>query len=218
MTDETAGDTRSPKTPEGLSMLISNRTSRLLCAGALVLATTALASCSTVMDTDRIYTPAVGVSERSKDVDVLNAVIVSSKDGEGTLVATLANNRTDRPGTTDDNVDQLTGVGGEVDGKVAEPVDIAAGGSVVLATATAEITTATAGVKVTGDFALGDFVTVTLTFANAGEITLDVPVVPNTEGTVFGGQDGAPEPAEENADHEDGGDHDDAPAESTEGH
>lgn len=209
MTDPTAGETRPPKTHEGHSMLISNRTSRLLCAGALVLATTALASCSTVMDTDEIYTPAIGVSERSGDVDVLNAVIVSGKDGEGTLVATLVNNESNLPGSDDDKADQLTGVGGEVTATLTKAVGIPAGSGVVLAATNAAITQASPGVKVTGDFALGDFVKVTLTFANAGEIKLEIPVVSNTEGTVFGGQDGDAEPADEPEEHE---------AESTEGH
>jgi len=55
------------------------------------------------------------------------------------------------------------------------------------------------GIKVTGDFEAGQFVTVTLTFKNADEVTLEVPVVENAG--AFAGQDG-PAPPEEPTEHE----------------
>ena len=46
------------------------------------------------------------------------------------------------------------------------------------------------GIPVDGEFKLGDFVTVTLTFANAGEVEIDVPVVCNANH--WAGQDTNP--------------------------
>ena len=169
-------------------MLISHRTSRLLCAGALVLAAPVLASCSKEKATDVIYTPANAANSREGRVDVLNAAIVSTRPGSGTFIATLVNNENNEPGAGKDRADQLVEVNGEVTATLTEPVDIAAGGVAVLAMPSGE------GVKVTGEFEAGQFVTVTLTFKVADEVTLDVPVVPNAGN--FAGQDG-PAPSDE---------------------
>ena len=186
-----------------------NRTSRLLCAGTLVLAP-ALASCSTEMPTDAIYTQAAGVNDRSLDVDVLNAMVVSSEHGSGTLVTTLVNNLTDPVDGSASSVDRLTGV--TVDGEPARfrPISIPAAGKVVVATANDELVDAVGGIKVTGDFGAGEHVDVVLTFQKAGEVELEVPVLLNEEGTYVAGQDGEPIPApEENEAHgdESGGGH-----------
>lgn len=171
-------------------MLISNRTSRLLGASALLLAAPALASCTT-HTTDSIYTPAVGTNERGSSVDVLNAVIVANagQPGKGTLVVTLVNNEVEQAGSDEDLADELVGVSGDVTGTV-KAVEIPAGAHVVLATATDEIPQAVPGIKVTGDFDLGDFVDVEFDFANAEDVTLEVPVVENVEGSQFEGQNG----------------------------
>jgi copper(I)-binding protein len=163
-------------------MLISHRTTRLLCAGALVLAAPMLASCSKEKPTDKIYTPANAANDRSERVDVLNAKIVSSSKGTGTLVVSLVNNDNNAPGATTDAADELVGVAGDVTAKLTEPVVVPAGGIAVLAKPTGE------GIKVTGKFEAGEFVTVTFTFKNANEVTLQVPVVENA-GEVAG-QDG----------------------------
>lgn len=174
-------------------MLISNRTTRLLCAGALVLAAPVLASCSKEKATDMIYTPANAANNRDGRIDILNAVIVSTTEGSGTFVASLANNDTNAPGAEKDAADQLVGLAGEVTAKIAKPVDIPAGGMAVLAAPDGE------GIKVTGDFEAGQFVTVTLTFKNDTERSVEVPVVENAGD--WAGQDG-PAPAEEEpADH-----------------
>lgn len=171
-------------------MLISNRTSRLLGASALLLAAPALASCTT-HTTDTIYTPAVGTNDRDSAVDVLHAVIVANagQPGKGTLVVTFVNNEVEQAGSDEDLTDKLVGVSGEVTGTV-KAVELPAGKHVVLATATDEIPTAVPPVKVTGDFELGDFVEVVFDFENADDVTLDVPVVDNVEGSQFAGQNG----------------------------
>lgn len=178
-------------------MLISPRTSRLLSAGALVLAASALSSCSTEEGTDAIYTPAQGVNDRTSRVDVLNAMIVSSHENSGTFITTLVNNEVKDPGGKDQRSDRLVGL--TVDGKPVQlkaPVKVAAAGKAVLA---AGIPGAVPGIKVSGDFAAGDFVEVVLTFATADPVTIEVPVLANTEGTAFAGQDGPAVPADEPA-------------------
>jgi hypothetical protein len=152
-------------------MLISHRMTRLLCAGALLLAVPMLASCAKEKATDEIYTPANAVNNREGQVKVLNAAIVSSTAGSGTFVATLVNNETNAAVSDDDKSDQLVGLGGDVTAKLPEPVDIPASGIAVLAKPAGK------GIKVTGKFKPGDFVTVTLTFKNASEATVQVLVV-----------------------------------------
>ncbi|GGO92347.1 hypothetical protein GCM10011584_28540 [Nocardioides phosphati] len=177
-------------------MLISNRTARLLGAGALLLAAPALASC-TEQATDHIYTPAAGTNHRDAAVDVLDAVIVANDDqpGKGTLVFTVVNNKVDAVGSTKDVTDKLTGVSGDVTGMLKKPVAIAPGGHVTLATSTVDIPNGVGGIPVTGNFSLGDVVDVEFDFANAGAVTLGVPVVHNSEGGQWAGQNGAPDAA-----------------------
>jgi len=173
-------------------MLISHRTTRLLCAGALVLAAPMLASCSKEKATDKIYTPANAANDRSERIDVLNAKIVSTSEGSGTLVVSLVNNDSYAPGAATDAADELVGVGGEVTAKLAKPVVVPAGGIAVLAKPAAE------GIKVTGDFEAGHFVTVTFTFKNANDVTVEVPVVVNA-GEVAGQDGPAPEESAESS-------------------
>lgn len=177
-----------------------NRTSRLLCAGALVLAP-ALAACSTDMPTDAIYTQAAGVNERTLDVDVLNAMVVSSEQGSGTLVMTLVNNLSDPVDGATSHADRLTGV--TVDGASVRfsPVSVPAAGIAVIAAKNDAMPQAVGGIKVTGDFEAGEYVDLVLTFENAGEVELEVPVLLNEEGSYVAGQDGKPVPLPSQEDH-----------------
>jgi hypothetical protein len=177
-------------------MLISNRTSRLLGAGALVLAASTLSAC-TEHATDHIYTPAAGTNDRDSRVDVLNAVIVANEasPGKGTLVVTFVNNEVEQVGSDKDLTDSLVGVSGDVTGTVAKPVALPAGDHVVLATATAAIPAAVPAIGVVGNFELGDFVDVEFDFKNADSVTLSVPVVENVAGSQFAGQNGEADPA-----------------------
>lgn len=177
-------------------MLISNRTSRLLGIGALLLAAPTLASCTT-HPTDEIYTPAAGTNDRGSRVDVLNAVIVANEahPGEGTLVVTLVNNEVVTAGSTADEDDELVAVSGDVTGAVKSAITIPSSGFVVLAAKTAAITEAVPGIVVKGDFELGDEVSVEFDFANATSVTLKVPVVENIAGSQFADQNGPADPA-----------------------
>ena len=86
---------------------------------------------------------------------MLNAVIVSAEEGSGTFVASLSNNDTQEPITFDGDSTVSTRRDARPPTS-STPVEIAPGGLVNLADE--------GGIEVTGDFAAGDFVGVTVTF------------------------------------------------------
>lgn len=146
---------------------MQSRRSLRLVAGALVVATPLLGSCGFGKATDRPYTPGEGTNERSGDVKVLNAVVVSAQPESGTFIASLSNN-----GAEETSFEGLEGAGdwsaaltvGEVDPAVELPVR----GFANLAEE--------GGVPVSGDFEPGDFLSLTLSF-DGDTVTMNVPVV-----------------------------------------
>lgn len=142
----------------------------LTTAAALVLLAVPLSACTSA-GTDFIYTPAQGVNARDGDVDVLNALVVSSEDGEGRLVVGLANNDTSEP-------DGLTGVAGAGEDTSLQvqleggETQIEPGGFLQLADPEA------ARVIVSGDGVQpGDLVRLSLQFEKADAVEVHVPVV-----------------------------------------
>ncbi len=141
-----------------------------LSAAVLLLAAPALASCGFDYATDRVNTIAPGANDRSGDVKVLGAVVIAQSEGSGVFVATLTNSSDDAVSLTD-----LTGGSDEGSATLAvasdsqSPIEVPAGGRVSLIEE--------GGVPVEGDFAVGDFVPVTLTFDNGQTSTLDTNVV-----------------------------------------
>lgn len=147
---------------------------RRIAAAAALLTVPALSSCGQLdPQTDAVYTPSVGVNNRDAMVDVLHALIVADGEGSGRLVAGLANNDLDE-------ADELTGVRGE---QVDQSTDftltggettVPAGGFLQLADSDS------AAVLASGDRVTpGGFVRLTFSFANAGDVTVNVPVVAN---------------------------------------
>ena len=139
-----------------------------------------LTSCGFDYATARDYTPAAGANDRSADVDVLNAVIVSGQEGAGTVVASIDNNLIEA-----DQGQALVSLSGEVldsgeslgaiTATAFEPIEIAPGKLVNLAEPAANL-------SIQGPFAAGDFVSLSFEFAS-GQITeLNVPVVVNDSG------------------------------------
>jgi len=143
---------------------------RSIAAAAVLLAAPALSSCGVSFgaQTDQVYNPSVGVDDRSGQVDVLNALIVSGTNGSGTVVATLVNNDQQ----TDDTLKGVSGAGKDA-GMTVKPggdTTIPAGGLLNLATKGA--------VTIHGQRVVpGNFVTITFSFDRAQSVTLDVPVV-----------------------------------------
>jgi copper(I)-binding protein len=144
-------------------MLTSTR--RRLAAVALVLLVPVLGACGFGYQTDQVYQPATGVNNRSGTVDVLNAVVVSSVNGEGTFVASLVNKSDDK----DDSLVSMSGDGLTI--QLTAPVKVPAGSLVNLAD--------TGAVSVTGDTVqAGKFVRLTLTFESGQSTEINAPVVP----------------------------------------
>ena len=143
---------------------------RSIAAAAVLLAAPALSSCGVSFgaQTDQVYNPSVGVDDRSGQVDVLNALIVSGTNGSGAVVATLVNNDQQ----TDDTLKGVSGAGKDA-GMTVKPggdTTIPAGGLLNLATKGA--------VTIRGQRVVpGNFVTITFSFDRAQSVTLDVPVV-----------------------------------------
>ncbi len=144
---------------------------RRLAAAAMILAAPALSSCHTSFgaQTDQVYTPGVGVNDRSGMVDVLHALVVTDGFGGNRVIAGLANKH-------QTEADELIDVSSTEEGVLVDLMDgeteIPPAGFLQLADA-AFVGIAGDGVK------LGGFVEVTFTFRNAEPVTLNMPVVAN---------------------------------------
>ncbi|MBB3042170.1 hypothetical protein [Nocardioides soli] len=145
------------------------RSARLLtAAGALVLAASALTSCGFDYATDRVYTPGAGTNDRSGNVDVLSAVVVSAEGGSGTLITTFVNKETTESATVDAIEGEDLTIGD------FDPIEIAPSGYVNLADADTPIT-------VEGDYEVGAFLSLTFSFGDGTSVTMDVPSVPDCD-------------------------------------
>ncbi len=155
--------------------MTSARSPRLRTAAAILAAAIALtlSGCTATGDdaqTNQQYQPGVGANLRTGQVKLYNALAVDNGDGTATVSAVVAN--------TSDEPQKLDGVtarhgDGEVEVETA-PAIIGAGDSFNTGPA------ATAVLR--GDTVkAGTYVTLTLTFDRAGDVTIDVPVVTRTE-------------------------------------
>ncbi len=141
-----------------------------LAAAVLLLAAPALTSCGFDYATDRVNTIAAGTNERSGAVDVLGAVVVADRDGSGVFVATLANSTGDA-----DSLENLTG---ETDEDGAATLAVAGDVSAFEIPARGRVSLIEeGGVPVQGEFTVGDWVAVTLTFGSGQVTTLETNVV-----------------------------------------
>ena len=136
-------------------------------AMALVLSAPVLASCGFDYATNRVNTISMGINDRSGDVDVIGAVVVSSQPGSGTFVSTLVNNDASEAVSLDS-------AAGDADSTLTvedfDPVEIAPRGRVTLPP--------DGQVTLTGDFSPGDFLTLQLTFSTGEQTSFELPVVP----------------------------------------
>ena len=139
---------------------------RTLALGLAGLTTTAaLSACGFNYPTDRINNLTAGVNDRNGTVEVLNAVVVSKKDGSGTFVAGFANNDQ----TQQVQVTGMSSTSSTVTSVEAKKFGIPPNGFVNLANG--------GGVLVTGTFTRGDFVNMTITYDNGETTSIGVPVV-----------------------------------------
>lgn len=145
------------------------RRSAALAVAALAIATPMLSSCGFNYATDRVYTPAAGLNDRDGEVDILSAVIVSSRPGEGTLVASISN------GSPEKRI-SLQGV--EPAGSTK--VEVASFPAIPLAPLrNADL--AEDRIGVTGEYGAGQVLKMTFTFSNGQSTTMGVTVVTNCD-------------------------------------
>ncbi len=132
---------------------------------------TVLSACGFDAQTDRVYTPGVGVNDRTGTVDVLHAVIVSGEDGSGTVVAALVNNDEQN----DDALVEVAGAGDDasITVETAGETKVGAGKLYQLANQ-GEVTATGEQIKP------GAFVSLGFSFQRGESVTIDVPVVSNT--------------------------------------
>ena len=168
-----------PSAPGGVSALSRRRRTAiaLLAACAPV-----LAACGANFDaqTNQVYQPAVGVNDRSGDVYVVNALVVTDGSGTGTVVASLINqaNQSDRlvnvlASTTAGAPLEATGLRKGIELPPLEAVQIV-DDRVVSVTSTA------AGAEPGSDkggVTAGGYVTLQLQFERAPVVEVTVPVV-----------------------------------------
>jgi hypothetical protein len=139
-------------------------------------------ACGTDAQTLRPYTPAEGVNVDVGDpadaqnvVHVRNLLIISKAPGSGILSASLVT----------DGRDELTGVTGyaiKSDGSEGAPLKVTLSNTVSIANRAQIVLTDQTPIEVTSaDLAAGNTASLTLTFANAGAVTVVVPVVDGTE-------------------------------------
>lgn len=135
---------------------------------AALLLAPVLGACGFSAQTDQVYQAAAGVNDRSGNVDILNALVVSGSDGTGTLSTSLVNNNQ----TKADRLISVTGTGITA---ASQGVAIPAAGAADLSNPAA--VGAGPQVALTGAGIIpGSFVTLTFTFASGQSTTLKVQV------------------------------------------
>ncbi|MDX6300411.1 MAG: hypothetical protein QOF53_1625 [Nocardioidaceae bacterium] len=153
---------------------------RRLAAVVLALAVPVLSSCTVNFgeQTDQPYNPSAGVDDRTGEVDVLNALVVSGAKGSGTVIATLVNNNQ----TKSDSLRGVSGAGSDSSVKVTPggKTTIPPGGLLNLAN---DGRVFVRGARVVP----GNFVSLTFTFQRARAITVDVPVLNANSSTIYSG-------------------------------
>jgi hypothetical protein len=142
-----------------------------LAAALVAAALPVLSGCASSFDSPVLqdYNPAVGVNAREGDVWAMNAMLVTSESGHGTLVGALLN----KSGRSDRLVEAT--VQGEPN---EEPLSTSmVRSSVPLAPGDLVEMSEPPTVAVEGEVTPGSFVTMTLTFARAEPVQVEIPVV-----------------------------------------
>jgi hypothetical protein len=137
----------------------------LALGAAGVVATAVLTACGFNYPTDKINNVTAGVDYRDGSVDVLNAVVVAKQANSGTFVATFVNSSPSKSIA----LQSVTGDNTAISDAQATPFTMEPGTLHNLAT--------DGGIPVSGTFALGQFVNISLTFDDGETANMSVPVV-----------------------------------------
>ncbi|MFT4298363.1 MAG: hypothetical protein QM597_01810 [Aeromicrobium sp.] len=157
-----------------------DRYRRTTLAAVAVAAALTAGACGTSFDaqTNQQYQAGIGADERGTDVQVLGALLVANEDGSATLSGTLVN-------TTDTDQRLTTVTLADADGTQfvlasddEEELLVAPGQARTLGMAEADSDQQASKVyTTTGIDHPGLYYTLTLTFADAGEVTISIPSV-----------------------------------------
>jgi hypothetical protein len=155
---------------------------RRTAAAFLIVGLPVLAGCGANFNaqTNQPYQPAEGVSTRTGEVDALNTLVVTDGEGNGTIVSRLVNQQ-----DVADGLALVTAVDSTGEAITAapplEPITLEAAVSEDQSVPSPDqsVQVGTDGaLRLTGDnIVAGTFITLTLTFAVAAPITVEVPVV-----------------------------------------
>ncbi|MGH1561522.1 hypothetical protein [Mumia sp. DW29H23] len=170
-----------------------------------------LAGCGTGFkaQTNAVYQAGVGTNNRSGDVEVLNALFVKNDDGSATLSAGLVNQVLQS--------DRLTGV--EVSTLAGTPVEVTFDGPVAVPIRRLETLGTKPQAVIAGqELFAGQFLAITFTFANAGDVDLQLPIVSRTPMYASVAQPEATAPATDEADAGVAGEDETADEAADEGH
>jgi hypothetical protein len=142
---------------------VGRRTLALGAAG--LIATATLTGCGFDYPTDRINNITAGVDYRDGSVEILNAAVVAKQPNSGTFIATFVNGSSSKTIA----LKSVTGDNTAITNVQATPFSLAPGTLRNLATE--------GGFPVSGTFALGQFVNLTLSFDDGEVANMSVPVV-----------------------------------------
>lgn len=148
------------------------RTRRIAAASTMLIALAGLSACGTSGSaaTSQQYQPAVGANLRSGDVQMYNALLVADKDGTLAFSAGLLNT-TNTAQTLEGATITLLDGSATVDAKPAVDVELVSDQLYTIGR-TGEL----AGID-GADLPAGLYAKVTLTFSDAGEFTIEAPIV-----------------------------------------
>ncbi|WP_375425830.1 hypothetical protein [uncultured Friedmanniella sp.] len=139
--------------------------------------TALVAGCGFDAQTNKPYTPADGTNAdigTDGSLKIRNLVIISRTEGEGVVSASLV-------GNTDDQLTSVSVTPIKVDGTAGSPVTAAPATPLQLGSGSFTVLTNLAPLSVkAADLTPGLTATVTMTFAKAGPVTLNCPVVDGT--------------------------------------
>ncbi len=147
-------------------LLVKRPLRRRFALAALLLVTPLVGACGFNYQTDEVYQPATGTDNRTGQVYILNAMVVTVGGKQGTFAGTLVNENQTR-------ADKLVGITGPSIQGSTTPVPLPPNQAVNLADS-GQITISGPDIKA------GYMVPMTFEFANGQSTQMDVPVVSRT--------------------------------------
>ncbi len=185
----------------------SSRSRRATAAALIVIGAPALVGCGAGFDaqTNQVYQPAAGINDRSGDVYVLNALVVTDGSGYGTVSASLVNKAAEddalvevQASLTDGTELETNDLGAGIELFPQELVRLADEGAVRISSSETALEPDTQ--EEAGGITPGSFVSIVFLFERGDTVELNLPVVNSTlEGNEYYDDIPIGPPAEEQA-------------------